>query len=367
VSGGRLAVVLFQLGGPDSPGAVEPFLYNLFCDPDIIDFPGAFLARKPLARFISRRRSPKVAAHYHEIGGKSPILDLTLAQAAALEDRLRPGMDCRVFTAMRYWKPFTADVVREVRAGGFDKIFLLPLYPHYSKATTLSSMKEWRRSASGGGLDGVPESTVCCFFNHPLYVRALAGRINEGLARMKDIPPGEIDILFSAHGVPVSLIRSGDPYRLQIVETVRLVMAEGGWRSPHTLCFQSKVGPAEWLRPGLNETVERLAAGGRKNLLVVPVSFVTDHIETLHEIDIETRELAEGLGIERFEMTAGLNSDPLFISCLADLVQKGVAGTPHGLPTCRGICGDTDGPSAPGTAPAPSLCPHWSSPSPLSR
>jgi len=362
VSKGRLAVVLFQLGGPDSTGAVEPFLYNLFRDPDIIDFPGAFLARKPLARFIARRRAPKVAAHYDEIGGKSPILDLTLAQAAALESRLRPGLDCRVFTAMRYWKPFTADVVGEIRAGGFDRVFLLPLYPHYSKATTLSSMKEWRRVASGGLPDGITETSVCCFFNHPLYVRALVGRINDALARMKDIPPQNIDIVFSAHGVPVSLVRAGDPYQLQIGETVRLTLAAGGWRSPHTLCYQSKVGPAEWLRPGLTETVERLAASGRKNLLVVPVSFVTDHIETLHEINIETRELAEDAGVERFEMAAGLNSDPTFISCLADLVEKGTTGSPQGTPACRGLCGDPAA-AAPGNKRvSPTLCPHWPSP-----
>ncbi len=363
----RLAVVLFQLGGPDSPGAVEPFLYNLFRDPDIIDFPGAFLARKPLARFIARRRAPKVAEHYREIGGKSPILDLTLAQAAALEDRLRPRLNCRVLTAMRYWKPFTADAAGEVRTGGFDRVFLLPLYPHYSKATTLSSMKEWRRVTAADPPGGMAENSVCCFFNHPLYIRSLVGRVNEGLSRMKDIPPEEIDIVFSAHGVPLSLIRAGDPYKLQIEETVRLCLAEGGWRSPHVLCFQSKVGPAEWLRPGLNETVERLAAAGRKNLLVVPVSFVTDHIETLHEIDIETRGEAERFGIERFEMTAGLNSDPTFISCLADIVEKGIAGTPHGTPGCRGLC--TAPPGDPGETAAvpPVLCPHWSSPSLLGR
>jgi len=364
VSGGRLAVVLFQLGGPDSPDAVEPFLYNLFCDPDIINFPGAFLARKPLARFIARRRSGKVAEHYNEIGGKSPILDLTLAQAEALEAALRPGIDCRVFTAMRYWKPFTVDVVRAIRREGFDRVFLLPLYPHYSRATTLSSMKEWRRvTAEEGAPAGTEESTVCCFFNHPLYIRALIGRINEGLEAFAGIPAADIDIVFSAHGVPVSLIRGGDPYQLQIIETVRLVLAGGGWTSPHTLCYQSKVGPAEWLRPGLTETVERLAAAGRKNLLVVPVSFVTDHIETLHEINIETRAEAERLGIERFGMVRGLNADPTFISCLADLVLKGTAGRAEGTATCRGVCSAAGS----GNEVSPTLCPHWAGPAPLTR
>ena len=360
MSGDRLAVVLFQLGGPDSPEAVEPFLYNLFCDPDIIDFPGAFLARKPLARFIARRRSGKVAGLYLQIGGKSPILDLTLAQAAALEARLRPEIDCRVFTAMRYWKPFTSEAVGAIRSGGFKKIFLLPLYPQYSKATTLSSMKEWRRASAEGGLGGVAESSVCCFFNHQSYIRALAGRIDEGLARLNDLPPAEIDIIFSAHGVPVSLVEAGDPYKLQIEETVRLVLAAGKWSSPHVLCFQSKVGPAEWLRPGLGETVERLAAAGRKNLLVAPVSFVTDHIETLHEIDIETREEAMKNGIVRFEMAGGLNSDPAFISCLADLVKQGVSGSPPGPGHCRRLHEASGGAAPAGGVAAPTLCPLWS-------
>jgi ferrochelatase len=349
----RLAVVLFQLGGPDSTDAVEPFLYNLFRDPDIIDFPGAFLARKPLARFIASRRSPKVAEHYREIGGKSPILELTNAQAAALKGALAPEVDAEVFVAMRYWKPFTAEAVRRIRDGGFTRIFLLPLYPQYSKATTLSSMKEWRREAAREGLAGIREDSVCCFFNHPLFIRALVDNINAALRKFAATPPGEIDIVFSAHGVPVSLVKSGDPYKMQIEETVRLVSESGAWTSPRTLCFQSKVGPAEWLRPGLDETIRNLAAAGRKNLLVVPVAFVTDHIETLHEINIETRAAALRLGVERFEMVPGLNASGAFISCLAALTLSGIAGTPAGTDTCRGVCGRSaqDHP--------PSLCPHW--------
>lgn len=357
----RTAVVLFQLGGPDSPEAVEPFLYNLFRDPDIIDFPGAFLARRPLARFIASRRSPKVAEHYREIGGKSPIIDLTAAQAAALAAALAPEVSAGVFVAMRYWKPFTDEAARAVREGGFARVVLLPLYPHYSRATTLSSMKEWRRQARRAGLKEVREAEICCFFNHPLYIRALAENLDRTLRRFAGVAPEEIDIVFSAHGVPVSLIEGGDPYQLQIEETVRLVLEAGGWRSPWTLCYQSKVGRAEWLRPGLTETIANLAAAGRKRLLVVPVSFVTDHIETLHEIDMEAREEARALGVEQFEMTPGLNSDPLFIACLADLVRGALglataAGADAGsAESCRGVCD---------RAPRehePSLCPHWKS------
>jgi ferrochelatase len=349
----RIAVVLFQLGGPDSTDAVEPFLYNLFRDPDIIDFPGAFVARNALARFIASRRSGRVAENYRQIGGKSPILDLTNAQAEALRGALAPHVKAEVFVAMRYWKPFTAEAVEAVRDGAFKRTFLLPLYPHYSKATTLSSLKEWRREAERAGLATDTEESVCCFFNHPLFIRALAENVTESLRKFEGVPPGDIDIVFSAHGVPVSLVKAGDPYKMQIEETVRLVAEAGGWASPRTLCFQSKVGPMEWLKPSLNDTVRSLAAAGRKNILVVPVAFVTDHIETLHEIDIEARREALHLGVARFEMVPGLNSGPTFIACLADLVLKGLRGSAIRTETCRGVCAQRP------QALEPSLCPHW--------
>jgi ferrochelatase len=353
VRGGRIAVVLFQLGGPDSAAAVEPFLRNLFSDPDIIDFPGAFLARSALARFIAKRRAPRVAGNYAQIGGKSPILDLTNAQAAGLREALAPHVNAEVFVAMRYWKPFTAEAVKAVRDGRFERTFLLPLYPHYSKATTLSSLKEWRREAEGAGLDGSREESVCCFFNHPLFVRALAENITASLAKFDGVPAEEIDIVFSAHGVPVSLVKAGDPYRMQIEETVRLVAEEGGWSSPRTLCYQSKVGPMEWLKPSLTETVRSLAAAGRKNILVAPVAFVTDHIETLHEIGIEARGEALRLGVSRFETVPGLNDGPTFVACLADLVLKGLRGSSIRTETCRGVCARSP------REIEPALCPHW--------
>jgi ferrochelatase len=349
----KIAVVLFQLGGPDSLDAVEPFLYNLFCDPDIIDFPGAFLARKALARFISSRRSKKVAEHYAEIGGKSPIVDLTNAQAAALQKELGPG--ARVFVAMRYWRPFTQDVIAELKRERYDRVVLLPLYPQFSKATTVSSMKEWNRQSGLLAYAGVPTGTVCCYHNHPLYIEGIVENINTAYAKFAHLDPAEVELVFSAHGVPVSLIKEGDPYKIHIEETVRLVVARGQWKSPHRLCFQSKVGPAEWLKPSLNDTVRELAAAGRKHLLVIPVAFVTEHIETLHEINIETREEAEHLGITQFEMMPALNDHPKFIACLADLVRKTAAGTPIGLPACRTLAGTA------GAAQAPALCPMWNS------
>lgn len=320
----RIAVVLFQLGGPDSPEAVEPFLYNLFLDPDIIDFPFARFARDPLARLISSRRAPKAAEKYKEIGGSSPILPLTQLQAQALEAELRKELDATVFIAMRYWHPMTEQAVRSISREHFDQIILLPLYPQYSKTTTGSSLNEWNRWRSALGLSENNQKTIYWFFDHPSYIEAIVDRTNEALGQCKDLA-SEPTIVFSAHGVPLSVIRKGDPYKDQIEKTVELVMQRGGWKMPHTLCYQSKVGPAKWLRPSLDETIVELGERGRKYLLIVPIAFVTDHIETLHEINIETRELAHKVGIERFEVTRGLNDHPKFIQALASLVRKAVS------------------------------------------
>ncbi len=315
------AVVLFQLGGPDSPDAVEPFLFNLFMDPDIIDFQFLNSVRRPLARFFSRRRRGIVARHYDEIGGKSPILELTNRQAASLEAILRDrNIRATVFVAMRYWRPLTSDVVRSVRDGGFDRIVLLPLYPQYSKATTLSSTHEWTRQTTAIGLD-LPTHLICCYPNHPLLIKAFVQQIEKTLKRFGQTPHEEVDLVFSAHGIPLSFIEAGDPYQLQIEETVHRVVDAGNWKSPHVLCYQSKVGRREWLGPSLSQTVRVLAQKGRKRLLVVPVAFVTEHIETLHEINIEVRAEAHELGIRQFEMMPALNDHPAFIRCLADLVE----------------------------------------------
>ncbi len=317
---GRVAIVCLQLGGPDSLEAVEPFLYNLFCDPDIINFPGAFLARKPLARLIASRRAPVVSVRYGEIGGKSPILDLTTAQARALERELRRSVDADVYVAMRYWHPLTEETITAMKEKPYRKVILLPLYPQYSLATTVSSVKEWKRQTGRLHYGGVPTETINSYHNHPQYIGAIAANIAGTYGRFDGIAEEEIDLVFSAHGIPMSLVRKGDPYRDQIEETVRLVVERGAWKSPHHLCYQSKVGPAKWLGPSLPETIERLAHGGRRHLLVVPIAFVTEHIETLHEINIEARAEAVRLGIARFEMMPALNDHPDFIRCLAELV-----------------------------------------------
>lgn len=315
---GRLGVVLFQLGGPDSLDAIEPFLYNLFSDPDIIDFPLAKLARQPLARLIANRRSKHVAHHYAEIGGCSPILEHTSRQAAALEAALRREIDARVVVAMRYWRPFTAEAVAEMEKFAPEEVVLLPLYPQYSRTTTGSSFNEWSRRFEPNGW-GPNVRFIKDFHDDPGYVGVVAEAVDRALAGFDD--PAAVDIVFTAHSVPAEVIESGDPYQKQIERTVELVWARGGWEARRHLCYQSKVGPSRWLRPMMRETLEKLAAAGSQRVLMVPISFVSDHVETLYEIDIEHRKIAEGLGIREFRMAPGLNDSPRFIEALANLVR----------------------------------------------
>jgi protoporphyrin/coproporphyrin ferrochelatase len=317
----RVGVVLFQLGGPDTPDAIEPFLYNLFCDPDIINFPGAWLARKPLAWWIAHRRARVVAEHYAAIGGHSPIRLLTERQARALEHALAMHCDAKCFVAMRYWHPLTREAVAAVRAAPLDDLVLLPMYPQYSFATTVSSMKEWTR-VYRPAVPAAPPAvhTIKDFYNHPLYIQALTERIDTTLRHFAD--PTDLHLVFSAHGLPISLVERGDPYPQQVEETVRLVLARGQWPYHHTLCYQSRVGRQRWLAPSLDETIERLAREGKKKLLLIPISFVTEHIETLHEINIEAREEATHLGVEQFQMMPALGDSPTFISALVDIVLR---------------------------------------------
>jgi len=315
----RVGVVLFQLGGPDTLEAIEPFLFNLFCDPDIIDFPFARIGRKPLAKLISSTRARKVQHHYATIGGGSPIRRFTEQQARALQMKLRSaGIDARCFVAMRYWHPFTAQAIGHLRDAQCDEVVLLPLYPQYSNTTTGSSLNEWRRRFC----DDIPVHCVEPFYHHELYLQALVERIDEALARFPD--PERPEIVFSAHSVPLAVIEKGDPYQRQIEETVGLVMQRGGWANRHRLCYQSKVGASKWLQPSLHTALRELAADKVHQVCVVPISFVSDHVETLGEIDHEAREEAADLGIGQFEMTSGLNDSPTFIAALADLVGAAI-------------------------------------------
>ena len=350
----KIAVVVFQLGGPDSPEAVQPFLYNLFKDPDIIDFPGAFLGRRLLAKVISSLRAKNVVHHYQEIGGKSPILELTHLQARALETQLRSdGVDATVLVAMRYWHPMTDAVLRTIKTGSFDRLILLPLYPQFSQATTYSSMNEWNREAKKQRLNGITTQLICCYPNHPHMIDAFVENINATLSRFASTPQEEVDILFSAHGVPKEFINNGDPYQLQVEETVRRIVESGRWNSPYLVCYQSRVGPQEWLGPSLLEAIAERARSGKKNLLVAPISFVTEHIETLHEIDMEAREHALHHGIERFEMMPALNSHPKFIACLADLVHARIHSRFDPVSKCERLSQEHP------DRPIPTLCPWY--------
>ena len=316
----RVGVVLFQLGGPDSLMAVEPFLYNLFCDPDIIDFPFSRIGRRPLAKLISATRAKKATAHYAEIGGGSPIRRFTEQQAAALEAQLaRQGVDARCVVAMRYWHPFTAEAITELEQAEVEQVVLLPLYPQYSGTTTGSSLNEWQRRWNGTA----PTACVDPFYRHPLYIEAITDKINQALAGFPN--PENVELVFSAHSVPVSVIEKGDPYQQQIVETVALVMERGAWANPHCLCYQSKVGASRWLQPSLHTTLRTLATQKRLEVCVIPISFVSDHVETLAEIDHCARAEARSLGIERFAMTQGLNDSPKFIEALAECVVEAMA------------------------------------------
>jgi protoporphyrin/coproporphyrin ferrochelatase len=321
MSANRLGVVLFQLGGPDTLEAIEPFLYNLFCDPDIIDFPFARLGRKPLAKLISSTRANKVRHHYATIGGGSPIRRNTERQAQALEAELAArGFDARCFVAMRYWHPFTEEAVAALERADCDEIVLLPLYPQYSSTTTGSSLNEWNRRFHR---NGAAVHTVSDFYRNEAYLDALVETIDRKLARFEQ--PERAEIIFSAHSVPMAVVERGDPYQRQIEETVALVMGRGGWSNSHRLCYQSKVGASRWLRPTLGDTLRRVAGEKIEQVCVVPISFVSDHVETLGEIDHEARELAARLGIRRFEMTPGLNDSPAFIRALAELVLEAVS------------------------------------------
>ncbi len=339
----RVGIVLFQLGGPDSLEAVEPFLLNLFLDPDIIPLGPLGLLRRPIAKLVSSRRAIPVAGRYAQIGRRSPIGILTERQRQRLVAVVSPYIEPVAVTAMRYWHPLTAEAVDSLRnAGSLDEMVLLPLYPHYSYATTLSSMKEWRRAVSqakwGPGNGGPPERVIESFYNHPLYIQAIVQRIGLVLRQFPD--SSRIHLVFSAHGLPMSLVEKGDPYPKHIEETVRLTCELGpklhaGWPRTHLLCYQSRVGPAKWLQPPFTDTLHRLGHEGVKEMLVVPISFVTEHIETLHEINIDGRMDAKKAGIERFRMMPAVGDSPLFIAALKDLVLRavGIEAEPSSLQT----------------------------------
>ena len=313
----KTAVVLFNLGGPDSLEAIEPFLYNLFRDPDIFNLP---FGQKLFAKFISSRRASKVAEEYKLIGGKSPIGEWTEIQRSMLESNLRMiNSSIDVFIAMRYWKPLTEETVHKIETYQYDKVILLPLYPHYSIATTGSSFNEWNRYYKG---DASKLVYIRDYFLNDKYIASINQRIDETILSFPEAIRSDIQIVFSAHGTPVSFVKKGDPYSFQIKETVEAVMSARKYSHQFCVCFQSKVGPLKWLEPSTAKMIENLAFQNRKNLLIVPISFVSDHVETLFELNIEYRHVADKFGIENYIVMNGLNDSNLFVESLAELAKE---------------------------------------------
>jgi ferrochelatase len=302
------------MGGPNSQDDVAPFLFNLFSDREIIQL-GPPLLQKPIAWLISRRRAPKSRAIYGKIGGGSPLLTITLQQASALQASLREKSDYSVTVAMRYWPPFADESVDLLLKQGVDSITALTLYPHFSKATTGSSVIHLKKSLNRLA-PHIPLKVISSYPTQPSYIQALADNIQKGL---RLFPDNNVQIIYSAHSLPVSFIKNGDPYVNHINETINAL--EQITRQRGKLCFQSKSGPVEWLSPSTPETLERLAEEGCENILVVPVSFVSDHVETLYEIDMLYREKAKALGMNLLS-TPSLNTHPLFICGLKELVLQ---------------------------------------------
>ncbi len=323
-----IGVLLLNLGGPDSLSAVQPFLYNLFSDREIIRLGPAFL-QKPLAWLISSLRSAKTRAAYALIGGRSPIREITLDQARALEDVLNESriknQESRiaVFVGMRYWQPLMRDVVKKIHEQGVEKLVVLSLYPHYSVATTGSSLSYLKKVLIA--YPSIKTCEVLSWFDHHLYIDALAEKIEMGLAVFcassltPDIAPADVHLLFSAHSLPKKFVDEGDPYVDHIMATIKAVTAR--FSNPWKLSYQSKSGPVAWLEPSTEQMLEEMASQGIKNLLAVPISFVSDHIETLYEIDMLYKDMAAELGM-RLERAESLNLSPTFIAALKDIVVQ---------------------------------------------
>ena len=310
----KTAVVLFNLGGPDALAAVRPFLTNLFDDPAIIRLPR--VARWLLARLIAFRRASVAREIYRHLGGSSPILANTEAQARALEAALGDGF--RVFIAMRYWHPFSAETAAAVKAWNPDRVALLPLYPQFSTTTTASSLGAWRRAAKRVAL-AAPTRLLCCYPDDRGFVEAVAAAVARAL---EETPAGEpIRVLFSAHGLPERIVAAGDPYRWQVERTVAAVLA--ALERPGldaVLCFQSRVGPLAWLKPATDEEIRR-AGAERRSLIVVPIAFVSEHSETLVELDRDYGRLAADSGVPSYRRLPTVGTDPRFIAGLAREVR----------------------------------------------
>jgi protoporphyrin/coproporphyrin ferrochelatase len=312
----KTAIVFFNLGGPDSPAAVRPFLFNLFSDPAIITLPGPL--RWLLAKFISGRRAPVAQKIYAELGGASPLLAQTKTQMQALEAALDDDEenDYRVFTAMRYWHPMSDETAADVTAWGAEHVILLPLYPQFSTTTTESSARDWSRAAEAAGL-AATTSVICCYPRQHDYIAAQAKLLRSEMRQT----PNPVRVLFSAHGLPVKFVEGGDPYQWQIEQTALAIARDAGLGTgDFRVCYQSRVGRLEWLGPSLDEALG-LCARQNVNVVILPISFVSEHSETLVELDIEYKKIAEDLGVQHYRRVPTLTADAGYIDALASLAR----------------------------------------------
>ncbi len=317
---GRVGVLLLNLGGPDKLEDVGPFLYNLFSDPEIIRLPFPWL-QKPLASFIASRRKARSQENYKQIGGGSPLRRITEAQGEALRSELHAqGKDADIYIGMRYWHPYTEEAIASLTQDKIENLVILPLYPQFSISTSGSSFRLLERLwKTDPKLQKIEYTVIPSWYKEPGYLEAMAQLIAQELDQLPN--PDEAHIFFSAHGVPKSYVEeAGDPYQQEIEECTELIVHTLNRPNSHTLAYQSRVGPVEWLQPYTEDAIKDLGEKGIKNLVVVPISFVSEHIETLQEIDMEYRELAEESGIHNFRRVPALNTHPVFIKALADLV-----------------------------------------------
>jgi ferrochelatase len=317
----KTAIILMNLGGPDSQEAVRPFLFNLFNDPAIIGAPK--LIRLAIATLISRRRAPVAANIYAEMGGKSPILEQTEAQAQALAAALHEDGHVKIFTCMRYWHPMSDEVVQQVKSYAPDHIILLPLYPQFSTTTSRSSLQDWWRAAKEGGIGNIPTTDICCYFDQQSFINAHGALLRDVLFRLSERTRPRV--LFSAHGLPEKIIKAGDPYQWQVEQTAeRIVKLLRFDQLDYVVCYQSRVGPLKWIGPSTTDEIERAGRDGVP-IVLVPIAFVSEHSETLVELDIEYKELAHEKGVPEYYRIPALTTHPYFIEALRELclsVQK---------------------------------------------
>lgn len=319
---GRVGVLLLNLGGPEQLKDVRPFLYNLFADPEILRLPFSWL-QKPFAGLVSTMRSRTSRENYRQIGGGSPLRRITEAQAHALQNDLQAkGCEAQVYIGMRYWHPFTEEAIARIKRDGIEELVILPLYPQFSISTSGSSIRLLEKIwAEDPDLQNIQYTVISSWHDRPGYVQVMADFLRQELDQFAN--PDQATVFFSAHGVPLSYVtESGDPYQQEIETSTQLIMEALHRPNPHLLAYQSRVGPMEWLRPYTTDVIPHLGQQGIKNLVVVPISFISEHIETLQEIDMEYRHLALESGIENFRRIPAVNTHPDFINTLSEIVLE---------------------------------------------